>query len=333
MQEQEPIYDVAISFLYQDLALAQCLYDELSKELKVFFFPRNQEELAGSDGLESMREPFRNQSRLNVVLYRSKWGETPWTGVEEVAVKESCLATSFKSIFFFEIEPTSQIPTWLPDTHVRFNFANFPLDQAIGAIKARVQERGGHFEPMTPAKKVALLQIEDEYQRDRRQMSSQDGIQKVQQNVELLFTEVGQQLEDVNATDHLRIEHQIQKQGSMDRFCLLGMQRLGMSIIWEPPYVNELVDASLIVCELNENAIVRPGYTRLQEPDVLRRQKYVPDLSRLRTYVWRTDQSREEMITSKDLAEKLILQFLNLVEQDRAGKIKRDSPYKSAGWY
>jgi hypothetical protein len=196
MHDQEPVYDVAISFLYQDLALAQTLYNELSKELEVFFFPRNQEELAGTDGLESMREPFRDQSRLNVVLYRPRWGKTPWTGVEEVAVKESCLATSFRSIFFFVIEPTSEIPTWLPETHVRFNFADFTLDQAIGAIKARVQERGGHFKPMTPARKVALLQIEDEYQRARRQISSQDGMLTIQKNVELLFTELENQLRE-----------------------------------------------------------------------------------------------------------------------------------------
>jgi hypothetical protein len=123
MHDQDPVYDVAISFLYQDLSLAQALYDELSKSLAVFFFPRNQEELAGSDGLESMRAPFRSQSRLNIVLYRPKWGKTSWTGVEEVAIKESCLATSFRSIFFFVIEPVHELPQWLPDTHVRFNFA------------------------------------------------------------------------------------------------------------------------------------------------------------------------------------------------------------------
>jgi hypothetical protein len=113
MHQEDPIYDVAISFLYQDIALAQALYDELSKTLEVFFFPRNQEELARTDGLDSMRAPFRSQSRLNLVLYRPKWGHTPWTGVEEVAVKESCLATSFKSVFFFVIEPTQEIPPWV----------------------------------------------------------------------------------------------------------------------------------------------------------------------------------------------------------------------------
>jgi hypothetical protein len=65
-------YDVAISFLIQDISIATALREKLSESLRVFFFPRNQEELAGTDGLESMRAPFFEQSRLNVVIYRER---------------------------------------------------------------------------------------------------------------------------------------------------------------------------------------------------------------------------------------------------------------------
>ena len=326
MDDQDPIYDVAISFLYQDLALAETLYDELSKGLEVFFSLRNQEELAGSDGMESMRAPFRSQSRLNLVLYRPGWGNTPWTGVEEGAIIESCLATSFKSIFFLVIEPTSEMPTWLPETHVRFNFADFTLEQAIGAVKARVQERGGHFTPMTPSRKAALLQIEEEYQRDRRWISSDEGIQKIYKNVELLFSEIVAQLEDVNANGHLKIEYQIKLRfGDMDQSCLLGMLRLGMAIAWFQRYSNILdKDAALIVREFNGNLIIPPGPIHLQLPEMLKEDKYDPDISRAREYVWSPRKARGALVTSKDLASKLVLQFLGLVERDRVGKIKRN---------
>src|SRR5579875_1215307 len=141
MPAKEPRYDVAISFLYRDLNLAKALYDKLSDGLRVFFYPRNQEELAGTDGLESMREPFRTESRLNVVLYREDWGKTRWTAVEEAAIKESCLSSAFKSVFFFSIDPTATYPMWLPETYVRFNYGDFTLEQAVGAIKARAQDR------------------------------------------------------------------------------------------------------------------------------------------------------------------------------------------------
>lgn len=325
MPDQDPVYDIAISFLYQDLALAQALYDELTKGLKVFFFPRNQEELAGSDGLESMRAPFRAQSRLNLVLYRPKWGKTPWTGVEEAAIKESCLATSYKSIFFLVIEPTSEIPPWLPETHVRFNLADFSLEQAVGAIKARVQERGGHYKPMTPSRKVELLQIEEEYQRDRGQISSPEGIRKIYENVEVLFAEIVAQLESINGSGHLSIDHQIELRfGDQHQRCSLGMNRLGMSAVWFQRYSNSLGDdAFLIVREFNENLIIPPGHMHVQQPEMLKEEKYDPDISRTREYVWKPKRGKTELISSKELAAKLMLQFLELVERDRAGKIER----------
>ena len=124
-------YDVAISFLAADELLANELYNGL-EGLDVFFFPRKQEDLAGSDSLESMRGPFLN-SRVNVVLFRDRWGNTPWTGVEAQAIKDRCLQTQFKGLMFVQLEKSAQLPDWLPQTHVRFNIADFGMDQLIGA--------------------------------------------------------------------------------------------------------------------------------------------------------------------------------------------------------
>jgi hypothetical protein len=75
----EPKYDAAISFLAADEKVASAIYSALSG-LNVFFYPRNQEELIGTNGLESMRQPFLD-ARVVVVFYREPRGETPWTGV------------------------------------------------------------------------------------------------------------------------------------------------------------------------------------------------------------------------------------------------------------
>jgi hypothetical protein len=53
MPIDNPKYDVAISFLSKDSHTAAALNDRLSEGLNVFFFPRRQEELAGTEGLES----------------------------------------------------------------------------------------------------------------------------------------------------------------------------------------------------------------------------------------------------------------------------------------
>jgi hypothetical protein len=75
LPEAEPKYDVAISFLTRDERVAGEINDLLAEGLNVFFFPRKQEDLAGTNGLESMRERFLT-ARVAVVLYREPWGNT-----------------------------------------------------------------------------------------------------------------------------------------------------------------------------------------------------------------------------------------------------------------
>src|ERR1039457_1716459 len=176
---ETPQTDVAISFLVEDIALAQALRDKLSEGLRVFFYPHTQEDLSGTNGLESMREPFLN-SRINVVMYRERWGNTPWTGVEAAAILDSCLKNAFRNLFFFVVHPSSILPGWLPNTHIRFNYGEFTLDQAVGAIKLRVQERGGHYEPMTPLKKAEILRADELYRLEKSQMRSYLGVEKIQ---------------------------------------------------------------------------------------------------------------------------------------------------------
>jgi hypothetical protein len=61
----EPVYDVAISFLAADEKTASAIKTRLAG-LNVFFYPHNQEELIGTNGLESMRAPAANIAEITV---------------------------------------------------------------------------------------------------------------------------------------------------------------------------------------------------------------------------------------------------------------------------
>jgi len=173
-----PKFDVAISFLVKDEPIASALNSELSKTLSVFFFPRKQEDVAGTDGMESMRKPFLGDSRVMVVLYREQWGKTRWTAIEETAVKDACFNGNWKRLFFIALDRTSVLPEWLPEYHVRYNWEDFGLDQAVGAIKARVIDNGGQPAPLTPRKRAEMLKADDLYRMDKAQMNSQYGIDR-----------------------------------------------------------------------------------------------------------------------------------------------------------
>jgi hypothetical protein len=119
-----PQYDVAISFLAADERLVAPIADRLGERQSVFFFPRKQEELAGTNGLESMRVPFMD-ARVVVVFFRRPWGETPWTRVEQMAITDRCLKQGWQSLLFVQLDSSSPLPNWLPETHIRFSWAAY----------------------------------------------------------------------------------------------------------------------------------------------------------------------------------------------------------------
>jgi hypothetical protein len=207
MPADTPKYDVAISFLVQDISLAAEFHAKLSKNLRVFFFPHNQEELAGTDGMVSMREPFYSQSRLNVIMYRQRWGNTPWTAVEAEAIKGSCLANSYRTLFVFVVEPPKEFPQWIPDPHVRLNYGEFSLDDAVGAIKARVKELSVGYKPPTPEQHAENLRSQEDLQFEKSKMRTSEGMKTIFSKVRELFDEIETHCEKINHQQHTEIIH------------------------------------------------------------------------------------------------------------------------------
>jgi hypothetical protein len=331
MQNDNPKFDVAISFLAKDEPIAAALYRELSQTLNVFFFPRKQEDLAGTDGMESMRKPFLDDSRVMVVLYREHWGKTRWTAIEETAVKDACFNGDWKRLFFIALDRISALPEWLPEYHVRYNWDDFGLDQAVGAIKARVIDNGGQATPLTPRKRAEMLEADDLYRMDKAQMNSQYGIDGILENVKALFTEIEKQCDNVNALGHLQIRYETDfRERNAYRSCILTDGRVGMIVIWQQQYSSVLDNSGLFVREYNGGLIFNSelgSRMHLRPPDQIAETEYEPELSRAREYGWKKHGKSTEFITSSALATKCVLQFMDLVDRFASGKVRnRYSP-------
>jgi len=122
--------------------LALDLSDRLQPQLRVFVYAREQESVAATDGLESFRTIFRDRSRISVVLHRKGWGATPWTGVEETAIKDRCLATKYRSLVLVALDE-AETPTWVPDGYIHFDLESYSVEQLIGVIKAESADTRG----------------------------------------------------------------------------------------------------------------------------------------------------------------------------------------------
>ena len=309
-------YDIAISFLSADEKIAEALYKRLSTTLSVFFFPRRQEELAGTDGLESMRVPFLDESRVVVVLYRDPWGKTPWTRVEQTAITDRCLKDGWQSLFFVVLDRTSELPVWLPHTHVRFNYEHYGLDEATGAIKARVQEHGGTIKKEDALTHARRVQSEAEYLAEKsRHFSDMRWIQEiVRPRVAGVLAQTSSLCAKAVEETTLPIRSRADQSKS-----IMTNGRVSLIASWSQTYSNQLSSARLIVCEFNgrlalpEERLAHPW----GQPHELRRSKFMIDLSSTYDICWVQENEQTMRYTDKELADKIVHLFLDLVSRQQ----------------
>ncbi len=136
-------YDVAFSFVAQDEVLATKLADYFEGRLRVFLYSRRQEKLAGTDGEKSFNDVFANQSRLVVVLYRDEWGQSPWTRIEETAIRNRAFEKGYGFVMFIPLDVKPNVPEWLPRTQLWVGLNRWGISGAASVIDARIQELGG----------------------------------------------------------------------------------------------------------------------------------------------------------------------------------------------
>lgn len=317
----EPTYDVAISFLVADEKTAAAIKAGLAG-LNVFFYPHNQEELVGTNGIESMREPFM-ASRVNVILFRERYGNTPWTGVELSAIQDSCLKTRFQSLVFAQLDKDDEKPLWLPDTHIRCVLGDFTLDQLVGAIKLRVQERGGEVVKATPLELAKRLREEELLRQDEKRLFGNDSFIKgtAAKVVDDLMKELMAQIEHIKSELGTAWTYGYESEGAGVRG-VLKYGRVALEVYWKQIYTNVIEDVALECTEYNGAVLLRSeNRVAFYEPKRLAQQKYYPKLNMSREVRWIDKEKPEVLMSNGDVVEKVIEQFLSLVDRVDRGKI------------
>jgi hypothetical protein len=319
---EPPVYDVAISFLVADEKIASAIKTRLAG-LNVFFYPHNQEDLIGTNGLESMRAPFLS-ARVNVVLYRERYGKTPWTGVELAAIQDSCLKTGFRSLLFVQLEKKDGKPEWLPDTHIRCVLGDFTIDQLVGAIKSKVQERGGVIHRPDAMSEAERVKREAEYIADRdAMMRDRAWIEgTVHRSLREAFKKVGELVAQANKDHGFAITCGANGYQS----CVMRSGFVSLGCGWQQPIFNKVGsdphgDCYLRVAEFS-GTLLLPGERGwvMQEPSLVKEHRIKVGVSENGELVWLDG---KEQIEPERLADYIVMILMDLISRANQGKVER----------
>ena len=136
---------------------AQQIDDLLQDRYRTFLYSERQKELAGTDGEETFKRVFSKEARIVAVLYRTEWGTTPWTRIEQTAIRDRAHDEGYDFCTFIAMTEPIERPNWLPKNRLLYGLKGFGVQGAAAALEARIQEQGGVFSEETVAQRGERL--------------------------------------------------------------------------------------------------------------------------------------------------------------------------------
>ena len=269
-----------------------------------------------------MRAPFIS-ARVNVALYRPRYGNTPWTGVELAAIQDSCLKTGYRSLVFVQLDKNDKPPTWLPDTHIRCALGDFTVDQLVGAIMSKVQERGGVIVRPDALSMVRRVRQEADY------IAARDALMRditwIQRTVHKALAEAFQKVLALVAQANK--EHGFNIVAGANGYGSVVMRSgfVSLGVGWVQPIANNVGCNSYGDCYLRiaefSGTVLLPGEKAwvIQQPRLLHEHKVRVDVNENLELVWADG---KEQIEPERLADHIVMILMDLISRANTGKVE-----------
>jgi hypothetical protein len=253
-------YEVAFSFHSKDEKLAQQLNDLLSDRLATFIYSEQQKVLVGRAGEKAFNEVFGTKARVVAILHREDWGQTPFTRIEETAIRNRAFSEGYDFTIFIPTDGKG-VPKWVPKTQLYVGLDRWGVDAAAAVIEAAVQRQGGEARPESAADQASRMQRHRQFLQDQKSFrNSPAGISAADNAWTILKQEILQRVQ-VMAAGGLSITARLGREQDIHVYGLGSW----MTIAWIRRFINTLDESGLEVEFWNGPAPSANAYSSYDE--------------------------------------------------------------------
>ncbi len=315
--QEEYKYDVAFSFLQEDEGVARQLNDLLSPRLRTFAYFDRQEELAGTDGEKTFNCVFGKDARIVAVLYRARWGQTPWTRIEETAIRNRSYNKGYDFVLMIPMDTPPCTPEWLPKTRIWIGLDRWGIAGAAAAIEARVQEAGGMPHEETPLEQAQRIARQKKAEEKRQAfLGSESGVNQANKEVEFLYAAIEKAAAEINEAGG---DIQLSCKRALPKALNLHAWDLMAYTTWDNKFANTLHQSELLIRTLKR----MPSDIRHEAPPrTLSAEQLYFDAPTPGIYGW-VSKSNNRFFTSQDLAEYCVKLFLDRLQTEKPWQYTR----------
>lgn len=300
-------YDVAFSFLAEDEPLATELNDLLQDRLRTFLYSKKQGEIAGTDGEKTFGDVFGKEALLVVVLYRQGWGETPWTRIEQTAIRNRAYEEGYDFVKFIPLDDSPAVPRWLPRTQIWIGLKRWGAAGAASIIESRVEELGGEPHEESVQERAARLErsLAFDAKRDKF-LNSNEGVDAARDLYATLQGEIERLVGSIRATAP---SIQITTKKAEGRMVVIGPQ-IGLSVNWYYRYCNTL-DKSFLEVSIWPGHPPFPGIRHYEEPHAIDTISINFDILPSGDLCWVSQSPKRRVFSTNDLASFMLKYYMD----------------------
>ncbi len=305
-------YEIAFSFLSQDEKIAIELNDLIVDRLETFIYSKRQEELGGTDGELVFGKVFGEQSRTVVVLYRDGWGETPWTRIEETAIRNRAFNTGWDFVVYIVLDSNSKAPKYLPKAQLWVDYDRWGLKGAAPIIEQRVKDSGGEARKETIQNRGNRLKRLKKAKIDRTTyLESPEALQDEYKEFAKIIVELKElppSLKDQESGLYFSISEEENRffEFGFDGFFLLFKRNSSL-------HIRSFEDTKLTVIIYQKDGVQDIDYNET----IYSKYEYKFDRSLSESYGWSDYKTSKNFMTSRQLIDYWVKNYLDELEKKK----------------
>ena len=311
---QEIKYEVAFSFLQQDEELVSEINDLLQERLSTFVYSERQMDLVGKDGELMLKNVFGSHARIVVIMFRKEWGTTPWTRIEQDAIRDRAYEEGYDFCLLIPVDEQPSRPEWYPKNRIWLGLKKHGIETAGAIIEARVQEAGGLLREETLSDRAERLRRKIQVAEERRAFLSSEGAVPVAQSEAERLLKRFVEVASVVSNDEISLSIERQRnEMSVSSFGLI------LQIGWHLAYSNNLSNSglSLRLIERDRKDHLGRKYNELRVID------FDFDVGQSGQYGWRARSEDKRFFQTNDLVDFSLRMIIDKVSEDRLRELGR----------
>jgi len=294
-------YDIAFAFLEKDEHLVNQINNLLKDKFKTFLNSKKQDYKDDLEREMLLLDVFKKQSRCVIIFYRNKWGTTPYTAVEEKAVRTRISEEGNDNLLVISLDNPPVVPKYLSKTQIWTEIAQAGINGTAAFIEEQVKALGGGLSEELPLNTVTEIKNEPRFEVESSKfLESVSGLEIAVIELKKLFSALEFEKNKITESDK-GISLTFKRD---EKNCIIHYGEFSIRFYLQTEKSNLLLDSPLYF-EMQKQDITSSGL------NILAVEEYHFELKKVGVYGWIKGVETDSFISSKQLAEDSIKLLLS----------------------